>query len=343
MDVWTSERANAWYEKIAWQVGFNYVPSTAVNSTEMWRKDTFDEAVIRKELRWAKEFGYNSLRVFLQYIVWEKEREGFLQNFERFLCIAAENGFSVLPVLFDDCAFDQGMDPFYGDQYPPVPGIHNSRWTPSPGFSNADDPKKQPLLQEYVHAVVGAHANDERILAWDLYNEPGNTARGNEALPLLVNVFRWARECDPAQPLTAGPWNPGVYDSVYYAMLELSDVLSFHSYEALEKTISNCVKPLEKLNKPIFVTEWLSRQRNNTFETHLPYWAENKISCWQWGLVVGKTQTNLWGGVRNEKPEVWQHDVFYPDGTVYRQEEMELLRRLRAGDCGSKACQHCDR
>ena len=125
MNVWTSERANRWYAKTPWQIGFNYLPSTAVNSTEMWQKSTFDESTIRRELSWAKEIGYNSLRVFLQFIVWEKERDAFLDTFETFLSIAAEKGFSVLPILFDDCAFDRGQDPFYGEQYPPVPDVHN--------------------------------------------------------------------------------------------------------------------------------------------------------------------------------------------------------------------------
>ncbi len=327
MSVWSSEQAWEWYQKIPWQVGFNYVTSTAVNSTEMWQSETFDEESIRRELGWAGRCGYNSLRVFLPYIVWETEGSDFLRHFEMFLQIAAENGLSVMPILFDDCAFDGGQDPYYGKQPDPIPGKHNSRWTPSPGFRIADDLHKQPMLRAYVHAVVGAYAKDERILAWDLYNEPGNTNRHNEALPLLVNVFRWARECEPTQPLTSGPWRTGVYDSTFHAMMELSDVLSFHSYSDAETTISKCIEPLETYNKPMFVTEWLCRQGNNTMETHLPLWAERKISCWHWGLVVGKTQTNLWGGA--DKCDPWQHDTLYADGTPYRSEEFDLLRELR--------------
>ena len=327
MKPWTSEQAWEWYAKAAWQVGFNYVPSTAVNSTEMWQCDTFDEMTIRRELAWARDCGYNSLRVFLPYIVWEKEGDTFLNTFETFLTIAAENNLSILPILFDDCAFDGGQDPYYGPQSEPIPGVHNGRWTPSPGFAVADDPTKQSALRAYVHAVIGAHKQDDRIIAWDLYNEPGNTHRGNLSLPLLVNAFRWARECEPSQPLTAAPWKTGLYDSTFHAMMELSDILSFHGYLDVETTVSNWIEPLEKYNKPIFVTEWLCRERGNTFESHLPLWAEKKISCWQWGLVLGKTQTNLWWGVNNCEP--WQHDVLHPDGTPYNPEEIKLLQALR--------------
>ena len=327
MPVWSVEQAQEWYKTIPWQVGFNYVTSTAVNSIEMWQSETFDEESIRRELGWAGKYGYNSLRVFLPYIVWKMEGSAFLHHFEIFLQIAAANGLSVMPILFDDCAFDDGRDPFYGKQFDPIPGKHNSRWTPSPGFCCADDVNEQPLLRAYVHAVIGAYANDKRILAWDLYNEPGNTKRRNKALPLLVNVFRWARECAPTQPLTSGPWTTGVYDSTFHAMIELSDILSFHSYDPAEVTMSKWIAPLEKYNKPMFVTEWLLRQRNNTMDTHLTLWAEKKISCWHWGLVVGKTQTNLWWG--EDKCDPWQHDMLYADGTPYRPEEIDLIRELR--------------
>ena len=329
MERWSVERANAWYENIPWQVGFNFLPSTAVNSIEMWQKETFDEATIRKELAMAAACGYNSLRVFLPYNVWAKEREAFLETFETFLQIAAENCLSVMPILFDDCAFDHGQDPFYGPQLPPVPGVHNSRWTPSPGFKTADDPAKQPLLREYLQAVIDAHKEDSRILAWDLYNEPGNTGRSNEVLPLLVNSFRWARECQPSQPLTSGVWNTENAEAINSTLLDLCDVLSFHSYLPLENTAAKYVDKLETQGRPIFVTEWLCRQHRNTFANHLPYWKSKKISCWHWGLVVGKTQTDLWWEKRETEPSVWQHDVLYPDGTAYDEAEMQLLLKLR--------------
>lgn len=329
MESWSADRAREWYARIPWQAGFNYLPSTAVNTTEMWRNDTFDPVTIHRELGWAAKLGYNSVRVFLPYIVWERERHLFSEHFEWFLSVAAENGMTVLPVLFDDCAFDDGRDPYYGPQDPPRPGKQNSRWTPSPGAAVADDPFCQGLLREYVHTVVGNHAEDPRVLAWDIYNEPGQASRGNACLPLLVNGFRWARECAPTQPLTAAYWRFKGYEGIRHTLAELSDVLSFHSYEPLEKTVAHCVEPLSAYGKPLFVTEWLWRQNHNTFETHLPYWAQHKISCWHWGLVVGKTQTNLWWGHDDPHPSVWQHDVLYPDGTIYRPEEADLLRQYR--------------
>ena len=51
------------------------------------------------------------------------------------------------------------------------------------------------------------------------------------------------------------------------------------------------------------------------------------------GLVMGKTQTHLpWDSWQkpytDREPEVWFHEVFRSDGTPYRPEETELLKRL---------------
>ena len=47
---WSIERAKEWYEQRPWTCGFNYVPSTAVNSTEMWQAESFDLKTIAREL-----------------------------------------------------------------------------------------------------------------------------------------------------------------------------------------------------------------------------------------------------------------------------------------------------
>ena len=39
---WPVEKAWEWYRDLGPIAGCNYLPRTAVNSTEMWQKDTFD-------------------------------------------------------------------------------------------------------------------------------------------------------------------------------------------------------------------------------------------------------------------------------------------------------------
>ena len=61
---WSKEKANSWYEEQPWLVGCNFLPSSAINQLEMFQEDTFDEKTIERELDWAKDLGFNSLRVY---------------------------------------------------------------------------------------------------------------------------------------------------------------------------------------------------------------------------------------------------------------------------------------
>jgi len=70
-------------------------------------------------------------------------------------------------------------------------------------------------LEAYVKGVVAAFAKDDRILGWDVWNEPDNGNGGsykdlepknkNElVVALLPKAFAWARAAHPTQPLTSG-------------------------------------------------------------------------------------------------------------------------------------------
>lgn len=216
----------AWQKQHPWLAGFNYVPSYAVNSTEMWQVNSFDSRLIEKELKIAANVGYNACRILLPFMLWENEHDTFLQNLDTFLIIAEACSLQVLPVFFDDCAFSN-LEPYMGCQNNPIPGIHNSGWTPSPGFRVADDPAFQSHLEIYVKELVEKYSNDSQILFWNLYNEPGNSDRKEKCLPLLHNVFAWAREKQPSQPLTSGVWTWEEYD---LEILKLSEIISYNDY-----------------------------------------------------------------------------------------------------------------
>ena len=88
--------------------------------------------------------------------------------------------------------------PQLGPQHAPIPGVHNSGWVQSPGAKALADPSQYPRLKEYVQGVVGAFAKDDRILGWDVWNEPGSDGRGNYAKSELKQAERsraWLRSC----------------------------------------------------------------------------------------------------------------------------------------------------
>lgn len=324
---WPVEKARTWYEKQPWPVGVNFLPSTAVNDVEMWQAESFDAATIDRELGWAREAGFNTVRVFINYVVWKADPEGLKERFDRFLATAARHGMTVLPVLFDDCAF-AGKEPRIGKQDDPVPGVHNSAWVPSPGLKVVPDPAAWGDTDQYVKDLVRTFGRDARILAWDLYNEPGNSNLGEKSLPLVEATFAWAREAAPEQPLTMGPW-ADFGSRLSRRMMELSDIISFHAYDGpggVRAKIDLC----RSYGRPLLCTEWLHRPGGNTVASILPVFARERIGAYSWGLVAGRTQTYMpWGSkAYDATPVLWQHDLFHVDGKPFNEREMRTIKEL---------------
>jgi hypothetical protein len=329
---WSNDRASRWYEDVGAIRGCNYLPRTAGNTTELWQAETFTPGVIDEELGWAEETGYNSVRVFVQYLVWKLGPEGLKARMEEFLRIAARHGIRVMWVPFDDCAFGYPpkTDPYAGPQGDPEPGEYSPYWTPSPGHSLVYDRDTWADLEAYVTDLVGVFAEDDRVLAWDLYNEPGNSGTGDRSMPLVEEAFRWARAAGPTQPLTVGAWSAPFDNPQSRRFMELSDIITFHGYDpvgGLEEKIRVC----EEYGRPVLCTECMIRRGGNTLAGFLPLFAEERVGWYNWGLVAGRTQTFMhWGSKKGDPiPDVWQHDLFHADGTPYDPNEIELIRGFR--------------
>ena len=183
-------------------------------------------------------------------------------------------------------------------------------------------------MEAYVQDLLSSFGGDERIVAWDLYNEPGNSQIGNKSLPLLETSFDWARSAGPAQPLTVGVWHPSLAD-INQLCLDRSDVISFHAYTDLAAT-AQMIAELKAHGRPVVCTEWMARTRRSRFETHLPLFKQEQVGCYCWGLVRGKTQTYIpWGSAKDApEPELWFHDISYADGRHYMSEEIALIWQL---------------
>jgi hypothetical protein len=349
-EQWSQATANAWYAKQDWLLGANYLPADAINQLEMWQPETFDPERIDKELGWAEGLGMNTMRVFLHDQLWAQDPEGFKRRIDTFLAIAAKHKIRPLFVLFDSC---WDPNPKLGPQHPPIPGTHNSGWVQSPGRAGLEDERAYPRLEAYVKGVVGAFANDERILGWDVWNEPDNEGGGNyEKTPgkaemvakLLPQVFAWARSADPIQPLTSGVWHDDDWTSldklnpVERTQITQSDVITFHDYSWPE-TFLKRVKQLKGWGRPIICTEYMARGNGSTFDGSLPIAKTFNVGMMNWGFVDGKSQTRFpWDSwVRPytlQAPTVWFHDVLNADGTPYRPAEADLLRAYRAAPKG---------
>jgi len=343
-EVWTKEKANEWYGKQPWLVGANFLPSTAINQMEMWQAETFDTATISRELKWAASIGMNTMRVFLHDQVHRDNSQGFKKRIEIFLRIANRYNIKPLFVLFDSC-----WDPFPhpGKQHEPAPFLHNSGWVQGPGADALKDTTQYPRLKKYVVDIVTSFSKDTRILGWDVWNEPDNTNNSSYGRfepynkvelvhNLLKKVFVWTRLANPSQPITSGVWagNWASDDSllsIEKTMIEQSDIISFHNYDSGSE-FEKSVKWLQRYDRPIICTEYMSRGNGSTFQGSMPVAKKYKVGAINWGLVSGKSQTifpwDSWQKKYTAEPELWFHDIFRKDGTPYKKDEVALIKSL---------------
>lgn len=341
---WSEAKANAWLDEHGWLVGCNFAPSTAINQLEMWQADTFDPATIDRELGFAESLGFNSVRVFLHDKLWQQDSKGFLDRIDKFLEIADRHHIGAVLVLFDSCWHPVAE---LGKQPKPIPFTHNSGWVQSPGAAVLAQPEKYPHLKEYTQGVLRRFAQDRRVHLWDVWNEPECRDSGDPERTkldvadksravgkVLEQVFRWAREVDPSQPLTACVCWRGQGDNLNpfeKSSIANSDVITFHCYDKTD-VLKQAIGTIKRFNRPALCTEFMARTANSTFDPQLAVLKENRIAAYCWGLVLGKTQTiypwESWKNKFTAEPPVWFHDIFRADGTPFSEKEVAYIRSV---------------
>lgn len=323
---WNSKKAHHWSASNGWLRGSNFIPGSAVNQLEMWQAETFDTASINRELGWAEAIGMNCMRVFLHHVAWQTDRVGFKIRMDQYLQIANKHHIKTIFVFFDDCwkpAYQSGKQP------DPRPGVHNSGWVQDPGDLIDRDSTVILMLESYVKDILTHFRKDKRIVMWDLYNEPGHGEYKNKSLPLLQQVFRWGREIHPSQPLTCAVWKRSLKEITAY-QLASSDVITYHTYDG-PADHQAFIELLKLQGRPIVCTEYMARNNNSLFQNIMPMLKRQNIGAINWGLVTGKTNTRYaWSKVvaDGSEPELWFHDIFYPDGRPYKQQEIDCIKSL---------------
>lgn len=199
--------------------GFNYQPSYGSSGLELWTR--FDQESVELELsRGRRHFpGMNAIRLWLSWDAFNRNPQGFAANFARALAIADALEMRVMPVLFNrwhDCVLDYGGT--YADHF--LPG---ASWV-----------QKPELFTPYLEAIVGAHASDPRVLAWDLCNEPFAYGRPAAELPEIYAAEQaWLRQTrDACKRLgAAAPITIGTHMHSDMTVQEpLMDVIGIHPY-----------------------------------------------------------------------------------------------------------------
>ena len=355
---WTKERAWAWYDAQPWIRGCNYMPASAANRVDQWQSLGAEErfAEMDRELAAAEDIGFNAMRVAVElqgFGVWLAEHDSFMANFERALSILAKHKMRAIVILGNDC-----MRPKRIWQLPkpgPQPcdlGYHGGRkmsqhgsFPGEMGHSPVDDPDLKPKFYAMCEELMTKYRADDRILFWNLWNEPGNSYREKASVEPLREMFELAWRIDPVQPLAADLWK-GDYGTspkenpAQFLAGELSDIVSYHCYENFEKHVRLIAKLKRHFGRPLVNTEWLARTFHCDVFDNYPLFYLEKIGTLNWGLVNGRYQTHepweaTWRQIeRNPKlaetidVTKWFHDLLRPSLRPYDPKEIALIRRF---------------
>ncbi len=350
---WTCEQANEWYEKLGWLRGCNFIGSDCANRHDMLQKYKCEEKLLtaERELALCQKIGFNTVRIWANFDVYYAEPDSYMEILERYITLCAKYGQKVMLVLTHEEFLSRG-DKFipkpmgeqsyalgYHQGIAPVP-VEEQDLIP---YHHAEYPETRELFYEMIQRTVRKYANDERVFCWNIYNEPGFTLSSERSMPILQKIHDITRAEDPIQPLCADIWRGidenGIKSNVEKLALELSDVISFHNYQSIDKFVP-IIKYLQKYNRPIFATEWLHRICHNNVQEIYPLLYITKVASYCWGFVLGKTQTNepwnfMWdeydAGEGNEYDFTkWQHDLFRPNLRPYDPKEIEIITKFNA-------------
>ncbi len=237
--------------------GFNYQPSWGSTGFEIWRN--FDGERMGHELSLGKLYfpGMNAIRLWLSHDAWARDPEEFAAAFEAALSIADSHSLAVMPVLFNRW-HDGTLD--YG-------GIYVDHFLPKVSWVQGKD---QP--GRFAETILGTHATDSRILAWDLCNEPFSYGCSPKEIPDIVAAeYAWlktmhgiAKRCGARAPITVGIHAVHGLDGIQQ-IEPISDILSIHPYwtcdspvhekDAYEKSLDDYVRFARSVGKPLIATE----------------------------------------------------------------------------------------
>lgn len=363
MEKWSEEKAAKWSAANGWLRGFNYRPADCRNSVEIFQEYGFEQhlPIMEEEMQLAENAGFNTLRLIMSYEVWRDQHDGYMERLEKLIAAAYKHKIRLMITFGNDCYPPRELytPVVYGPQ-PLDLGYHGGvKNTPHKSYGSigfnpiADVPAERAGIVRMTREIIGKYAADERIVIWDIFNEPGNSRRGSKSIDLMREMYAAARSENPCQPLTSGIWAYDVdFDGgkliltdycaeIQQAALDLSNVISYHDYGPYANSVA-LIKLLKKeYGRPLFNTEWLNRIQGNTVFEEYPLMMSENVGCYCWGLVAGKSQTYepwevMWQRIEDGTMPAgwdvtkWMHDLFRISHRPYDPKEIALIKNINA-------------
>lgn len=282
--------------------GFNYTWGEQNESA------AFEETGFRRHLGYAKKIGLNSMRVQLHMEDYERDPKGFLDQTDKMVSIAFEQGIRTTLILFNGVQFS-------AEQF-------------EEGY--------QSRAARYIRDTVHQLKDNDGLLLWDIMNNPSmnnyilqspdpeRSGRWMRIVALLKNYVGQVRGWDSTTAVTIGHTGfPDVKDTI-----DEADVISFHNYystSALQHQVYQQAKRYgELVQKPLLICELGAPQRANPYDRAIYLADQYHVGWFVFQLMI----SGYWGSVQG---------IFYEDGTVrdpsaaaavlgiYRNRETEMI------------------
>ena len=339
-------QANAWYAKQPWLVGANYVPSNAINQLEMFQAETFDPAHQRPRARLGRIHRHeHHARLPAGPALEAGPRR--LQKAPRHL--PRHRREAPHPSDLRPLRLLLGAQPATRPAASAHPRRPQLRLGAEPRRRAPARPRRRartPRLRHRRHRRLRQRPARPRLGPLERARQhqrpslPRRRRRQGRAASTSFcrSVFEWARSVHPTQPLTSGVWHgnwsdPAKENATTKIQLAESDIITFHNYDWPEDFEAR-IKELQPHHRPILCTEYMARSAGSHLRHRAPHRRSAITSPPSTGASSTARPRPIFHGTpgsaptSSSQPTIWFHDVFHPDGTPYRQAEVDLIRRL---------------
>ncbi len=233
------------YPGYGWLRGFSMVPSWGARIEDAWW--LYDGSRMREEAALAKQVHANCIRLWIEFTAWMADPDKVTAHFMDAVAAIAEQGMKVMPCLFNRW--------------------HDNRYDYGGTYTENLMRDWQPHLA-YIRALVQPLAKDDRVLIWDLCNEPQARDLKSEVdrkeYAWLEAIARTVRECGARQPITIGTMTGTNIET----FAPIMDVLCAHPYArdkaGLEKQITEFKGISAAFGKPLLANECIPGSLNDT-------------------------------------------------------------------------------
>ena len=294
--------------------------------------------------------GMNTMRVFLHDLLWQQDAAGFQKRIDQFLTIAARTTSGRCLC----CSIPAGIPfPQLGPQHPPDSRRSQLRLGAEPGRERARRSRQVPAAeglrarrrrrfrQRRPHPWLGCLERARTTTTAEIIRkrELKNEEKMARVAALLPQVFAWAREANPTQPLTSGVWRRRHVQGRERHRPSCSKFNSA-SPTSSRSTITAGRRSSRRKSRSSEDSTGRSSARNTwrarsaaPSTRSCPSPSRNTSARSIGDSSQARRRLIIRGspGITptcKHQPPVWFHEVLHPDGTPYREAEADLIRKL---------------